>query len=163
MKGFWSVFHHIPQVWELKLRTYYHLMREEKEPLWEDPSLARGGVWRIKCPKRETVSTHKKYFLKSLTWQPRVTPFYVTNVKVWTLRMYLSMYLLTVPSLERAASCGHWWTILWRGSRRGRHMRPIGLTKRKGRPHPNMEPEVRGRRSQQGPRESPPPTAGCQI
>ena len=58
LKGFWSVFHHIPQVWELKLRTYYHLMREEKEPLWEDPSLARGGVWRIKCPKRETVSNH---------------------------------------------------------------------------------------------------------
>ena len=52
------MFHHIPQVWELKLRTYYHLMREEKEPLWEDPSLARGGVWRIKCPKRETVSNH---------------------------------------------------------------------------------------------------------
>ena len=31
-------------------------MREEREPLWEDPALAHGGVWRIKCPKKETVS-----------------------------------------------------------------------------------------------------------
>ena len=32
-------------------------MREEREPLWEDPTLAHGGVWRIKCPKKDTVST----------------------------------------------------------------------------------------------------------
>ena len=56
VQGFWSVYHHIPDVWELRLRTYYHLMREEREPLWEDPALSHGGVWRIKCPKKETVS-----------------------------------------------------------------------------------------------------------
>jgi hypothetical protein len=42
---------------ELRLRSYYHLMRDEREPLWEDPALSNGGVWRIKCPKRETVSS----------------------------------------------------------------------------------------------------------
>ena len=57
VQGFWSVYHHIPDVWEVRLRTYYHLMREEREPLWEDPTLAHGGVWRIKCPKKDTVST----------------------------------------------------------------------------------------------------------
>ena len=56
VQGFWSVFNHIPDVSELRLRSYYHLMRDEREPVWEDPALCHGGVWRIKCPKRDTVS-----------------------------------------------------------------------------------------------------------
>ena len=55
VQGFWSVYKHIPDVSELRLRSYYHLMRDEREPVWEDPALANGGVWRIKCPKRDTV------------------------------------------------------------------------------------------------------------
>ena len=55
-QGFWSVLNHIPPVEELPIRCYYHLMREEKEPLWEDPMLSNGGVWRIKCAKRDTVN-----------------------------------------------------------------------------------------------------------
>ena len=55
VQGFWSVFNHIPKVCELPVRCYYHLMRHERQPLWEDPVLSSGGVWRIKCSKRDTV------------------------------------------------------------------------------------------------------------
>ncbi len=55
VQGFWSVYNHIPEVNELFARSYYHLMRYEREPLWEDPLLAGGGVWRIKCSKKDTV------------------------------------------------------------------------------------------------------------
>ena len=54
-QGFWSVYNHIPDVSELPPRSYYHLMRDDREPLWEDPILAGGGVWRLKCSKRDTV------------------------------------------------------------------------------------------------------------
>jgi len=57
VQGFWSVYDHIPDVRELQPRSYYHVMRgEDRQPLWEDPSLSAGGVWRIKCHKKDTVS-----------------------------------------------------------------------------------------------------------
>ena len=55
VQGFWSVFNHIPCVTELPQRSYYHLMREERQPLWEDPHICNGGTWRIKCRKQDTV------------------------------------------------------------------------------------------------------------
>ena len=63
-QGFWSVYNHIPDVSELPPRSYYHLMRDDREPLWEDPILARGGVWRLKCSKRDTV----RWGLSTCSW-----------------------------------------------------------------------------------------------
>ena len=56
VQGFWSVYNHIPDVTQLPNRSYYHLMREERQPLWEDPHMSNGGTWRIKCRKHDTVS-----------------------------------------------------------------------------------------------------------
>ena len=55
VQGFWSVYNHIPDVTQLPCRSYYHLMREERQPLWEDPHICNGGTWRIKCRKHDTV------------------------------------------------------------------------------------------------------------
>jgi hypothetical protein len=66
VQGFWSVLNHIPGVHDLPNRSYYHLMREERQPLWEDPIISRGGTWRIKCYKKDTVRVWKELLLASI-------------------------------------------------------------------------------------------------
>ena len=32
--------------------------------MWEDPAICKGGTWRLKCPKKDTVSTHKYFIIR---------------------------------------------------------------------------------------------------
>ena len=66
VQGFWSVFNHIPCLTELPNGSYYHLMREERPALWEDPYLCNGGTWRLKCKKADTVRVWKELLLASI-------------------------------------------------------------------------------------------------
>ena len=66
VQGFWSVFNHIPSLHELPYGSYYHLMREERPPLWEDPHLCNGGTWRMKCKKQDTSMVWKELLLASI-------------------------------------------------------------------------------------------------
>ncbi|CAF0823339.1 unnamed protein product [Didymodactylos carnosus] len=51
VQEFWSVFNNIPAPSKLLNRVSYHLMRNNRKPLWEDAENINGGIWTAKCSK----------------------------------------------------------------------------------------------------------------
>ncbi|CAF2813830.1 unnamed protein product [Rotaria sp. Silwood2] len=54
VQEFWSVFNNIPTPDRLANRVTYHLMRQNRKPLWEDKENENGGIYTYRCPKNKT-------------------------------------------------------------------------------------------------------------
>lgn len=92
VQSFWAVFNNIPSVSavqvsiffniffiiNINIQTYinyfcqvrysYHLMRDERYPLWEEPVNQNGGTWRLKCHKSDTVNIKFFYIIYKISY-----------------------------------------------------------------------------------------------
>ncbi|KAH9504763.1 Eukaryotic translation initiation factor 4E type 3-B [Bulinus truncatus] len=66
VQGFWSVYNHIPEPSKLSIRYSYHLMREQRRPVWEDEENSEGGNWTFKCKKQDTEDVWKQLLLAAI-------------------------------------------------------------------------------------------------
>ncbi|XP_014233227.1 eukaryotic translation initiation factor 4E type 3-like [Trichogramma pretiosum] len=66
VQKFWAVFNHIPSASEIQERYSYHLMRDERYPLWEEPFHQKGGTWRFKCHKNDTAKVWKEVVVAAI-------------------------------------------------------------------------------------------------
>merc|ERR1739838_205721 len=63
IESFWGVINHLPMPSKLKPRYGYHLMRENTRPFWEDKVHASGGMWKLRCQKKDTDSVWQEILL----------------------------------------------------------------------------------------------------
>ena len=89
IQGFWAVFNNVPSVAELQIRYSYHLMRDERRPIWEDSYNQGGGTWRFRCEKKDTVCIHIVIFF----------------TRIWKFEIYFLSFL--GASMERVAVSCH--------------------------------------------------------
>ncbi|XP_076170402.1 eukaryotic translation initiation factor 4E type 3 [Ptiloglossa arizonensis] len=66
VQSFWAVFNNIPNASAMEVRYSYHLMRDERYPLWEEPVNQKGGTWRLKCQKTDSEQIWKEMVLAAI-------------------------------------------------------------------------------------------------
>ncbi|XP_034952299.1 eukaryotic translation initiation factor 4E type 3-like [Chelonus insularis] len=66
IQNFWAVYNNIPKVCEIQNRYNYHLMRDEKLPLWEEEYNKKGGTWRFRCHKTDSELVWKEVVLAAI-------------------------------------------------------------------------------------------------
>ena len=66
VESFWAVYTNIPDVRDLNQRYTYHMMRDDRKPLWEEPRNSRGGTWKVKCRKEDSVSAENMEWVYNL-------------------------------------------------------------------------------------------------
>ncbi|EEB12076.1 eukaryotic translation initiation factor 4E-1, putative [Pediculus humanus corporis] len=66
IQGFWSVYNNLPDVKGIQIGYSYHMMRDERRPIWEEPYNQNGGVWRFRCNKDDTSKVWKELILAAI-------------------------------------------------------------------------------------------------
>jgi len=66
VQEFWSVFNNIPTPSRLSNRVSYHLMRQNRKPLWEDRENENGGIYTYRCPKDKTNTVWQELCLAAI-------------------------------------------------------------------------------------------------
>ncbi|CAF1294872.1 unnamed protein product [Rotaria sp. Silwood1] len=66
VQEFWSVFNNIPKPNQLANRVSYHLMRQNRKPLWEDRENENGGIYTYRCPKTKTNTVWQELCLAAI-------------------------------------------------------------------------------------------------
>ncbi|XP_014603116.1 PREDICTED: eukaryotic translation initiation factor 4E type 3-like [Polistes canadensis] len=66
VQSFWAVFNNIPNAAEIQVKYSYHLMRDDRYPIWEEPINQKGGTWRLKCHKFDTAKIWQEIVLAAI-------------------------------------------------------------------------------------------------